>query len=165
MKKIRLENTQNNSNKFYEMKETGNGDFIASWGRIGNSIYPQQKSYPMSDWDTTLNKKLKKGYSMKPTKKTAAKRVVKKRPAKRAVRSDSVEGKIMKLKNRINDLYATPSPDGRVNSKLDQRSDLDLGFCNGILEEIRDGINPSKAMLMKANNLWKTYDSSHVEYK
>ena len=41
---------------------------------------------------------------MKPTKKTAAKRVVKKRPAKRAVRSNSVEGKFMKLRNHINNL-------------------------------------------------------------
>ena len=95
---------------------------------------------------------------MKPSKKTAAKRVVKKRPAKRAVRSDSVEGKIMKLKNHINNLYATPAPDGRVNSKLTSTSDGDLGWCNGILEEIRDGINPTKAMYLKANNLWRTYE-------
>ncbi len=79
MKKIRLENTQNNSNKFYEMKETGNGDFIASWGRIGNSIYPQQKSYSMSDWDDILNKKISKGYVVTPQPKKPAKRKASKR--------------------------------------------------------------------------------------
>ena len=39
---------------------------------------------------------------MKPTKKTAAKRVAKKRPAKRAVRRNSTEGKFLNLKYRIN---------------------------------------------------------------
>ena len=68
MKKIRLENTTGNSNKFYEMKETGNGDFIASWSRIGNSVYPAQKSYPMSEWDKTFNAKINKGYHKIPSK-------------------------------------------------------------------------------------------------
>ena len=95
---------------------------------------------------------------MKPTKKTAAKRTTAKRPAKRAVRSNSVEGKFMKLRNHINNLYATPAPDGRVNSKLTSTSDGDLGWCNGILEEIRDGINPSRENLIAANDLWKKYN-------
>ena len=38
-----------------------------------------------------------------------------------------------------------------------ERSDKDLGFCNGILEEIRDGINPNRENLMKANDLWRKY--------
>jgi len=148
MKKIRLENTQNNSNKFYEMKETGNGDFIASWGRIGNSVYPAQKSYPMSDWDTTLKKKLKKGYiQMNTTKKVAAKRPAKKRPAKRAVRRNSLEGKWLELKYRINDHYTRTG----IDSKEDK------SWVMGVIEEVRSGINPTKAMYMKANNLWRTY--------
>ena len=69
MKKIRLENTIGNSNKFYEMEEQTGGEFIASWGSIGNSIYPAQKVYPMSDWTKTVNKKLNKGYIVKTTKK------------------------------------------------------------------------------------------------
>ena len=147
MKKIRLENTQNNSNKFYEMKETGNGDFIASWGRIGNSIYPQQKSYSMSEWDNILNKKLKKGYSMKSSKKTAAKRTTAKRPAKRAVRKNSLEGKWLELKYRINDHHSRTG----IDSKEDK------SWVMGVIEEVRSGINPTKAMYMKANNLWRTY--------
>ena len=164
MKKIRLENTQNNSNKFYEMEEKSNGLFTAKWGRIGSSIYPAQKDYHISEWDDILNKKLKKGYiQMNPTatqatKKVAAKKVVKKRPAKRAVKSNSVEGKFMRLKRHINELYQTPASDGRVNSKLDANSDSDLGFCTGVLEEIRSGINPSKDMLIKANELWRKYN-------
>ena len=95
---------------------------------------------------------------MKPTKKTAAKRVVKKRPAKRAVRSNSVEGKFMKLRDHINNLYVTPAPDGRVNSNIKHETGSDLGWCNGILEEIRDGINPGREMLIAANDLWRKYN-------
>jgi predicted DNA-binding WGR domain protein len=68
MKQIRLENNTGNSNKFYEMEEQNNGEFIAKWGRIGNSIYPQQKVYPMSDWDKVKNSKINKGYHKIPSK-------------------------------------------------------------------------------------------------
>ena len=68
MKQIRLENNTGNSNKFYEMEEQNNGEFIAKWGRIGNSIYPQQKVYPMSDWDKVYNSKINKGYHKIPSK-------------------------------------------------------------------------------------------------
>ena len=145
-KKIRLENTQNNSNKFYEMEEQGNGEFLVSWGRIGNSVYPAQKNYSMSEWDNILNKKLKKGYSMKPTKTTAAKRPAK-RPAKRAVRKNSLEGKWLDLKYRINDHHSRTG----IDSKEDK------SWVMGVIEEVRSGINPTKAMYMKANNLWNTY--------
>ena len=84
---------------------------------------------------------------MKPTKRTAAKRVAKKRPTKRAVRSNSTEGKFMKLKYRINDHYERTG----VDSKTDK------SWVMGVIEEIRGGINPTKAMYMKANNLWNTY--------
>ena len=92
---------------------------------------------------------------MKPTKKTAAKRVAKKRPAKRAVRKGSVESKFMNLKYRLNAHYELTGID----------STDDKSWVIGVIEEIRDGINPSKAMLLKANNLWKTYNSNHIEYK
>ena len=146
MKKIILENTQNNSNKFYEMEQFTQDEFIAKWGRIGNSVYPAQKNYPMSDWDDILKKKLKKGYVMKPTKSTAAKRPAK-RPAKRAVRKNSLEGKWLDLKYRINDHFKRTGID----------SSQDKSWVMGVIEELRGGINPSKAMYMKANNLWKTY--------
>ena len=66
---------------------------------------------------------------MKPTKK---------KPAKRAVRTGSIEHKVMNLKNRINDCYATPAPDGRVNPKLTSTSDGHLGLVNKVLLDIRN---------------------------
>ena len=90
---------------------------------------------------------------MKPTKKTAAKRPAKKRPAKRAVRRNSTEGRFLKLKYRINEHHELTG----IDSKSDK------SWVMGVIEEIRGGINPSKDMLQKANNLWKTYDSSHVD--
>ena len=96
---------------------------------------------------------------MKPTKKTAAKRVTKKRPAKRAVRVGSIEHKVINLKNRINDCYATPAPDGRVNSKLTSTSDNDLGWVNQLLSDIRDNkwTRLSKEDMLKCNGLWRQY--------
>ena len=84
---------------------------------------------------------------MKSTKKTAAKRTTAKRPAKRAVRKNSLEGKWLELKYRLNDHHSRTGIDSKP-----ARS-----WVMGVIEEIRDGINPSKAMLLKANNLWKTY--------
>ena len=84
---------------------------------------------------------------MKSTKKTAAKRTTAKRPAKRAVRKNSLEGKWLDLKYRINDHFAKTGID----------SSRDKSWVMGVIEEVRGGINPTKAMYMKANNLWKTY--------
>tara|TARA_B100001778_G_C18480177_1_gene579941 strand:+ start:614 stop:883 length:270 start_codon:yes stop_codon:yes gene_type:complete len=42
---------------------------------------------------------------MKPTKKVAAKKVAKKKPAKKAYRKDSIVGKLLQLKYRINEWY------------------------------------------------------------
>ena len=86
------------------------------------------------------------------TKRTA-KRTAKKRPAKRAVRRNSVEGKFLNLKYRMNEHHELTG----IDSKSDK------SWVMGVIEEIRGGINPTKAMLLKANNLWKTYDSSHVD--
>ena len=86
------------------------------------------------------------------TKRTA-KRTSKKRPAKRAVRRNSVEGKFLNLKYRINAHHELTG----IDSKSDK------SWVMGVIEEIRGGINPTKAMLLKANNLWKTYDTSHVD--
>jgi len=49
------------SNKFYNMSEQPNGQFLAEWGRVGCSA-PSTKFYPMYDWDKTLKSKVKKGY-------------------------------------------------------------------------------------------------------
>ncbi len=90
---------------------------------------------------------------MKPTKKYAAKRVAKKRPAKRAVRRNSVEGKFLNLKYRMNEHHELTG----IDSKSDK------SWVMGVIEEIRGGINPSKDMLQKANNLWKKYNTSSVD--
>ena len=87
------------------------------------------------------------------TKRTAAKRVAKKRPAKRAVRRNSVEGKFLNLKYRINAHHELTG----IDSKSDK------SWVMGVIEEIRGGINPSKDMLQKANNLWKKYNTSSVD--
>jgi len=48
------------SNKFYNMYEQDDGDFIAEWGRVDSTS--ASKTYPMSKWDTTVRNKTKKGY-------------------------------------------------------------------------------------------------------
>ena len=52
--------SENNNNKFYHMKRNGN-TFTATWGRVGTA--GQCKSYPISQWDKKLQKKLAKGYT------------------------------------------------------------------------------------------------------
>ena len=48
-----------NNNKYY--KQIPNGDcWIAEHGRIGSS--PQRRTYPMSQWNTKYNEKIRKGY-------------------------------------------------------------------------------------------------------
>ena len=53
-----------NNNKFYEMKNMGDGTFISTYGREG-AEKPQKKSYPMSDWDSVYSEKTgsRKGYT------------------------------------------------------------------------------------------------------
>lgn len=56
---IKVEADENN-NKFYHMEDNGNGTFKANWGRVGAK--GQFKDFLMSDWNSKLNSKLKKGY-------------------------------------------------------------------------------------------------------
>ena len=82
---------------------------------------------------------------MKPTKKTAAKRVTKKRPAKRAVRTGSIEHKLMRLRNRI---------DEKQTSKTKH---TDKQWVWTLVERVQNNEYLTKAVLLKANNLWRTY--------
>ena len=82
---------------------------------------------------------------MKPTKKTAAKRVTKKRPAKRAVRRGSIEHKLMQLWNRI---------DEKQTSKTKH---IDKQWVWTLVERAQNNEYLTKAVLLKANNLWRTY--------
>ena len=79
---------------------------------------------------------------MKPTKKKPAK--------KRAVRTGSIEHKVMNLKNRINDTYHNASK--RVNTD-------DMKWTSQLLLDIRDNnwTMLSKEDMLKCNGLWKTY--------
>ncbi len=52
--------TPNNNNKFYEMKEKGDGMFSVTYGRVGTK--GAQLSYPMSQWDQKIREKTRKGY-------------------------------------------------------------------------------------------------------
>ena len=83
---------------------------------------------------------------MKPSKKTAAKRVVKKRPAKRAVRRNSIEHKLMQLYNRIDEVFH-----GEDEILLDKK------WVWTLVERVQNNEHLTKAVLLKANNLWRTY--------
>lgn len=51
-----------NSNKFYKMTPTSDGEeFKVEYGRVGKGT-PQKTSYPMSKWNRKYGEKLKKGY-------------------------------------------------------------------------------------------------------
>jgi len=52
---------ENNHNKFYNMTELGNGNFLAEWGRVGSN--GQSMEYCMSMWNNKLHSKLSKGYT------------------------------------------------------------------------------------------------------
>jgi predicted DNA-binding WGR domain protein len=152
MKKIRLHNTSGTHNKFYEMNETGNGDFVASWGRIGNSIYPQQKSYPMSDWDKVLNAKISKGYVVapqpkKPAKRKASKRLVDVLDDKLPNRTfwDNVFGKLQMLQDKIE----------ATNPSID---DPELRWVSDRIEYwISEERILSKGEMVHANQYWRKY--------
>lgn len=45
-----------NNNKFYNMKENGDGTFTATYGRVG-AAKPQTDTKPMSKWDATYREK------------------------------------------------------------------------------------------------------------
>lgn len=49
------------SNKFYDMVENGDGTYTATWGRVG-APKPSSQTKSMSEWDATYRSKVKKGY-------------------------------------------------------------------------------------------------------
>lgn len=52
--------TAQNNNKYYEMKQLNENQFISEFGRVG--YHPQKHTWPMRKWESTYNSKLKKGY-------------------------------------------------------------------------------------------------------
>lgn len=52
--------TADNNNKFYDMRENGDGTFSVTYGRVGNEGVTQ--TYPIRQWDSKYYEKLRKGY-------------------------------------------------------------------------------------------------------
>ncbi|MCC6726750.1 MAG: WGR domain-containing protein [Saprospiraceae bacterium] len=52
--------TAENNNKFYDMRESANGTFTVSYGRVGATSVT--KEYPIAEWQSKFNEKIRKGY-------------------------------------------------------------------------------------------------------
>ena len=87
---------------------------------------------------------------MKPSKKTAAKRVTKKRPAKRAVRTGSVEHKVMMLYNRIDE------------TQTSEPKHIDSQWVWTLVEDIQNKrfTKLCKEDFEKCNGLWRQYETN-----
>lgn len=53
--------TTSNNNKFYDMRDNGNGTFTVTWGRVGTP--GKQNTYDISQWDKKYREKTSKGYT------------------------------------------------------------------------------------------------------
>tara|TARA_Y100000592_G_scaffold21159_1_gene32558 strand:- start:5073 stop:5399 length:327 start_codon:yes stop_codon:yes gene_type:complete len=85
-----------------------------------------------------------KGVTMKPTKK---------KPAKKAYRKDSLIGKLLQLKYRIND---TASEEGGWSTDMQS----DKSWVMNLISDVRvNNINKlCKEDLLKCNSLWRSYE-------
>jgi hypothetical protein len=87
-------------------------------------------------------------------KKVAAKRVTKKKPAKKAYRKDSIVGKLLQLKYRIND---TAKKEGGWGEDMS----ADKGYVMSLISDIRKHgftkLSPEDGHC--CNGLWKKYAS------
>ena len=52
--------TADNHNKFYHMHDNNDGTFTVTWGRVGTD--GTKTTYPIKDWSSKYNSKVKKGY-------------------------------------------------------------------------------------------------------
>ena len=60
MKTVKLINVSDqNNNKFYHMEQIDTNNWKATWGRV--STPGQTMTYPMSQWQSKYNEKVKKG--------------------------------------------------------------------------------------------------------
>ena len=89
---------------------------------------------------------------MKSTK-VAAKRVAKKKPAKQAYRKDSVVGKLLQLKYRINEAYR--------NGGSSFKNIGDKKWVMSLISDVRTNnlTKLSKEDILHCNGLWKTYET------
>ena len=90
---------------------------------------------------------------MKPTKKVAAKKVAKKKPAKKAYRKDSIVGKLLQLKYRIND---TATEEGGWSGDMSD----DKRYVQSLISDIRKhGFTKLAAEDHHCcNGLWRRYE-------
>jgi hypothetical protein len=95
-----------------------------------------------------------KGVNMKPTK-VAAKRVVKKKPAKKAYRKDSIVGKLLQLKYRMNDMMRNGGP----GVDMDELR-ADKGYVMNLIDGVRQfgWTKLSREDGLKCNSLWGYYE-------
>ena len=102
---------------------------------------------------------IKKGTNMKPTKTKPAK----KRPAKRRVVSaedfakrNPVLSKLLDLKYRINQAYRGGADDAYNDTRADK------GWVINQINDIRNGRVLSKNNMLKANDIWKRYETKSI---
>ena len=55
-----LQDTEANHNKYYQMTQVSDTEFMVEYGRIGRS--PSVHVYPMEKWDSIYRQKTRKGY-------------------------------------------------------------------------------------------------------
>ena len=90
---------------------------------------------------------------MKPSKKKPAKRTT----AKRAVRRGSIEHKLMQLHNRINDWKTGRAAAWEEKEAAFYKAKDDKEWVWTLVERVQNNEHLTKAVLLKANNLWRTY--------
>ena len=80
---------------------------------------------------------------MKPTKR----KIAKKRPAKRAVKTGSIEHKLMRLRNRIDE------------KQTSEMKHIDRQWVETLISDIRNKMFTKlcKEDYLKCNGLWRTY--------
>ena len=83
-------------------------------------------------------------------KTTAKKTTAKKRPAKRAVKKNSIVGKLLDLKYRINDHYK--SVGGKITTKEDKL------WVMGQISALREGARLDRHQMKYANEMWSKYE-------
>jgi hypothetical protein len=90
---------------------------------------------------------------MNTTRKVAAKKVVKKKPAKRAYRKDSLVGKLLQLKYRIND--AAKEEGGWSTDMQDHKA-----WVMKLISEVRlhNLTKLAKEDMLLCNSFWRVYE-------
>lgn len=140
MKTIYLENTNGHS-KFYRMTEISASEWVAEYGKIGNS--PQRTTYSMSEWNTKYREKIRKGYKevSQFTTNTSQK-----------INQDIILEKLNKLKDLI---QSKDESEVIVSGLRDKR--VDLKKINNLIYKHQNLDTLSKSELIELNKIYKIY--------